>query len=165
MQVHQKLKILFYRKTKKKNARGYIPIYCRVTIDGMYDEISTGCRVLYEEWSDEAKEVLQVNPNHKMLNKKLRQMQTDLERHFDLVVAKYGLAMPEKVFVSYRKPVNGQQQKLEKTQNLCLGLDLDNLIKDFIKYDYQLERVQNDPVNQELKLEKLVAEKETLILA
>jgi hypothetical protein len=50
MQVHQNLSILFYRKKKKADRAGYIPLYCRVTIDGMEDEMSASCKVLYDEW-------------------------------------------------------------------------------------------------------------------
>ena len=33
MQVHQNLTTLFYRKRKKADQEGFIPIYCRITID------------------------------------------------------------------------------------------------------------------------------------
>ena len=38
-------------------------------------------------------------------------MKADLERHFDLVVAKNGIANPSLVFKSYKTPLNGNQQK------------------------------------------------------
>ncbi|MBL7699185.1 MAG: hypothetical protein JNK79_13550 [Chitinophagaceae bacterium] len=58
MQVHQNLSILFYRKRKKADKNGYIPIYCRVTIDGLEDEMSTGFKVLDDEWDNTNKLVL-----------------------------------------------------------------------------------------------------------
>ena len=45
MHVNQTLSILFYRKTKKLNKKGLLPLYCRVTIDGLEDEISTSCYI------------------------------------------------------------------------------------------------------------------------
>ncbi|MFL5744211.1 MAG: Arm DNA-binding domain-containing protein [Niastella sp.] len=96
MQVNQSLSILFYRKTKKLNKKGLLPLYCRVTIDGLDDEISTSCYIRYDDWDNDKKIVLSTCPDHTMINKKLRQMKTDLERHFDLVVAKTDLPPPKK---------------------------------------------------------------------
>ena len=58
MQVHQNLSILFYRKKKKADKKGFIPIYCRITIDGLEDERSTGVKVLDHQWDTDAKQVL-----------------------------------------------------------------------------------------------------------
>jgi hypothetical protein len=105
MQVHQNLSVLFYRKKKKADKQGYIPIYCRVTITGVGDdEMSTGCKVLYEQWDDDNKEVKSTHPYYKQFNKKLGQIKADLERHFDLVIAKNGCASPAQVIKSL---VNG----------------------------------------------------------
>ncbi len=80
-------------------------IYCRVTIDGMEDEMSTGCKILYEQWDEENKQVTPDNPLFKAYNKKLEQIKTDLEHRFDLVVAQSGLAMPQQVLSSYKTPI------------------------------------------------------------
>ncbi len=121
MQVHQQLSILFYRKRKKANMQGYIPIYCRVTISGAgKEEFSTSYRVLDSEWDDENKLVLPSNPQHKTYNKKISQMKTDLERHFDLVIAKNGYALPSEVIASYKTPVFGIQKQGEKKENICV---------------------------------------------
>jgi hypothetical protein len=134
MQVRQNLSILFYRKKKKADKNGYMPIYCRVTIDGFEDEISTGCKVLYEEWHDENKQVFQDNPNHKTYNKKIGQIKTDLERHFDLVVAKNGIAIPKQVFASYKTPINGHKQREERIETSTFSSDLDDLIRDVVNH-------------------------------
>ena len=94
MQVHQNFSIVFYRKRKKADKEGFIPIYCRITIDGLEDERSTGVRVVDHQWDTDTKQVLSTNPFYKAYNKKLGQMKTDLERHFDFVIAKKGIATP-----------------------------------------------------------------------
>ena len=55
MQVNQSLSILFYRKTKKLNKKGLLPLYCRITIDGLEEEISTGCYIRYDDWESDRK--------------------------------------------------------------------------------------------------------------
>jgi Arm DNA-binding domain len=107
-----KLVILFYRKRRKADKEGFIPIYCRITIDGLEDEISTGVKVLDHQWDTDAKQVPSTNPFHKAYNNKLGQMKTGLERHFDFVVAKKGIATPALVFESYKTPLNGNQLKI-----------------------------------------------------
>ena len=42
MYVKQSYSLLYYRKMKKMNSQGTVPIYCRLTIDGLRDEISCG---------------------------------------------------------------------------------------------------------------------------
>lgn len=76
MQVRQKMSILFFRKTTKKDKQGNIPIYCRVTVDGLRDEISTGCKVPFDHWNTDNKEVSAANPFYRAYNKKLSQMKS-----------------------------------------------------------------------------------------
>lgn len=170
MQVHQNLSILFYRKRKKADKNGYIPIYCRVTIDGLEDEMSTGFKVLNDEWDHANKQVLSDNPNHKAYNKKIGQIRTDLERHFDLVVAKHGIAIPSQVIASYRTPINGHRQRSEEKENIAFSMALDALIADTVKYlrkteslrkkgvipPSQIELTKNERNELQQKCEKLV---------
>lgn len=46
MYVKQDCKILFYRKLKSANQDGLVPLYVRITIDGVRDEISTALSIL-----------------------------------------------------------------------------------------------------------------------
>ncbi len=142
MQVHQNLSILFYRKRKKADKDGYMPIYCRVTVDGLKYERSTGLKVLDTQWDNEVKQVLSTNPFYKAYNKKLGQMKTDLERHFDFVAAKNGFATPALIFESYKTPLNGNQQKIEKKDNTGFSVDLDDTIKNYIRYNRQVENLE-----------------------
>lgn len=142
MQVHQVLSILFYRKKKKMDKSGFIPIYCRITIDGLKEEISTGYKVQFDDWDPDTKTIKNLHPDHKAINKKLGQMETDLQRHFDLVVAKSGLATPKQVFASYKIPMNGYKQRVEKQEIAAFSLSLDELIKNVIRYFRKLETLE-----------------------
>lgn len=136
MIVKQNLSILFYHKKKKaRKADGKAPIYVRVTIDGLDDEISTGIYVHPDHWENDTKTISSGDSVFKKLNKELQQMETDLERHFDLVQAKHEVATPQLVFQAYRTPLNGERQKQEKVRNLelsellghfCLQMNLDS---------------------------------------
>ena len=92
MQVQQNLAILLYLKRKKASHDGRIPIYVRITIDGLQEELSSGCKVLTADWDPEHKQVTSGDRKWKAINSKLSKMKADLERHFYLVQAKVGLA-------------------------------------------------------------------------
>jgi hypothetical protein len=57
MHVKQHLSILFYLKRRKAGKGDMIPIYVRITIDGLEAEISLGCNILAEQWDDAITEV------------------------------------------------------------------------------------------------------------
>ncbi|SFW16901.1 hypothetical protein SAMN05661012_00365 [Chitinophaga sancti] len=133
MNFKQNLTILFFLVRNKKSKDGKIPIYVRVTIDGLNEKFSSGCKVLDENW-DPKKLALPTDPSHKQTNKTLGQIKADLERHFDLIQAKSGLATPTLVIESYKTPLNGQKLKDEKVKNLAFSPKLDDLIDNYIKF-------------------------------
>ncbi|HUB59974.1 MAG TPA: Arm DNA-binding domain-containing protein, partial [Puia sp.] len=78
MHVKQHLSILFYLKRRKATKDGLIPIYVRLTIDGLQAEISLGCKVLAEQWNDTNKP-LSTDPATNHIKRKITQTKTDLE--------------------------------------------------------------------------------------
>lgn len=163
MQVHQHLSILFYRKKKKASkTTGLIPLYCRVTIDGLDDEISTGCKILYDDWDTNNKSVLPSCRDHKAINKKLGQMKTDLQRHFDLVVAKNGLATPQQVFASYQTPIKGHKQRAERQENAAFSVALDELIAAVVRHLRKAESLERKGPIAPPQILMLTAEKTAL---
>lgn len=62
MNVKQRLSILFYLKRKKATKDGKIPIYVRVTIDGLNDEFSFSRKVLACDWDGSVKQFLSASP-------------------------------------------------------------------------------------------------------
>ncbi|WPQ62026.1 Arm DNA-binding domain-containing protein [Chitinophaga sancti] len=134
MNFKQKLSILFYLVRSKRSKDGKIPIYVRITIDGLDDYFSSGCKVLDEDWDGEKKQVLPTDKSYKQTNKTLGQIKTDLERHFDLLQAKDGFATTVLVIESYKTPINGAKIRDEKTQNLAFSDALDTLILKYLKF-------------------------------
>jgi integrase len=163
MSVRQKLSILFYPKGSKKSNDGRIPIYVRITIDGIKDEMPAGCKVLKEDWNKKTKQVLDTDKDFKKANKTLGQIKTDLERHFDLMQAKHGTATPQLVLESYKTPINGKQQQDDKIQNLAFSETLDSIINRYVKYNKKVKKAHRfDAVPSEEKRVLLALEKEKI---
>ena len=134
MQVNQSISILFYLKKQKMDSEGQIPIYCRLTIDGLSKDVSTGIKIKNDQWDGRFKRVNSLNKSHKVHNKRPGQLCTDLERHFDLVVAKAGVATPNLVLESFKSPINATQLKIERMENEQLSVALDDTIKKYLSY-------------------------------
>ncbi|RPE13146.1 hypothetical protein EGT74_06340 [Chitinophaga lutea] len=143
MQVLQKLSLRLYRRASKTDKDGCAPIYCKVTIDGMEDVLSSGIKVQLDDWDKDDKVVRPTHPEYKAHNKRLRQLVTDLERHFDLVVAKNGVALPGQVIESYQTPVNGAKMREEKQANAALSAEVDRVLPQVIQYFTLQERAEN----------------------
>lgn len=146
MNVKQNLSILFYLKRKKMTTDGMVPIYCRLTIDGLQDEISLSEKVLPEHWLtiENIKTVSDQAPDYKSINTKMRQMTTDLERHFTLVQATEGLATPAQVKKSYTTPLSGQRQLEDRKANDELCQTVDALIDVYLRQCSLYEKAHGD---------------------
>lgn len=143
MQVLQKLSLRPYRRASKTDKEGYAPIYCKVTIDGVEDMLPTGIKVQAGRRDKDTKSVDAGHPHHKNYNKRLRQVITDLERHFDLVIAQNGIALPAQVIESYQTPVNGAKMREERQANADLSQAVDQLAPSIIQYFTLLERAES----------------------
>jgi integrase len=134
MVVKQQLSILVLPKWKKADSKGEAPVYLRITIDGLRDEFSLACKVHESHWNEEFKRVESGTPGCQGINKKINNAVTDIERHFNLMVAKHGLVTPAMVKESYLSPVSGQQLRLEKTENGEFSEELDDLIARYLTH-------------------------------
>ena len=63
MIVKQKLSILVLPKWKKTDSEGLTPIYLRITIDGLQEELSTSVKVRRENWNEENGDLLGDKPS------------------------------------------------------------------------------------------------------
>ena len=95
MYVKQECYILFYRKLKKKNSDGLVPLYVRLTIDGIQDELSTGIWLPAPHWNQKGQSVLPGAADQQSLNDQLAQIRTDLKRHFDLIQVQHEYNTPQ----------------------------------------------------------------------
>jgi len=144
MIVKQKLSILVLPKWKKTDSEGLTPIYLRITIDGLQEELSTSVKVRRENWNEEIKQALPGTSNWKNINKKIGQTMLDLERHFDLMQAKNGAATAAMVKEAYLAPAAGQEAQKEKSENHLLGVELDGLIREYLSYCEKVKRAHAD---------------------
>ncbi|HVU56537.1 MAG TPA: Arm DNA-binding domain-containing protein [Puia sp.] len=106
MYINQQLSILFYLKRKKTTSDGMIPIYVRVTIDGLEDERSFRQKVFPAFWVNETKTVTDGHPGHQQINKQLKNGSTDLSRIFDMLKGSHELVTPTQVLEAYFAPAN-----------------------------------------------------------
>jgi len=131
MNVRQNLSVLFYLRGTKETKEREIPIYIRITVDGLKVELSLGHKVQEKDWEFKSKLVKSSNPKWKLINRKITQAKTDIERHFDLCTAKNGLATAEMVKSSYMSPASGAKSKKEKIANLELSEAIDDIISKY----------------------------------
>ena len=163
MIVKQKLSILVLPKWKKENSEGKAPVYLRITIDGIEDGFSVGCKIEKRYWNAEFKRAESGTPRWQEINKKINHAVTDIERHFNLMVAKHGLVTPTMVKESYLTPISGQQLRIEAAENAQLGEELDKLISRYLSFAEKAKKAYTDgrtplPIHQS----RLDAEKSEL---
>jgi len=165
MYVKQNVSILFILRTAKMGTDRKCPIHVRLTIDGVRDEIATGVRVAENGWVADSKQVAENEPNYKLHNKRLRQIQTDLERLVDLAQASEEIAIPAKVLATYRTPVRAVKIREEKSKNLAFSHAIDETVEKYLTYHQRFEKAHLDgkfpapPLQQRLSDEREVITK------
>lgn len=55
MKSNQKLTLLLWQRKSKVDAKGYAPIYCRMSIEGKEEELATGVKAHLDEWDKDFK--------------------------------------------------------------------------------------------------------------
>jgi len=82
MKSNQKLSILFWLFKAKATKDGKAPIYVRITIDGLDDEISLGKKVHPDDWCNQTKKVTASGMEAKLINIAIDQARTSLTSQF-----------------------------------------------------------------------------------
>ncbi|QNK64101.1 site-specific integrase [Pedobacter sp. PAMC26386] len=101
MKSNQTLTILFWHRKSKKDANGLAPIICRISIDGMDEELSTGRKAHVDNWDNKTKRVI-TGQHAKMTNSLINRMQVDLERYFTVLQSNFDAVTPLKLKNIYR---------------------------------------------------------------
>lgn len=157
MQVKQNLKILFFPKRQKGNDDGN-PIIVRITIDGLRDEFSSSIRVHNQNWDNHHKLVKTTDPDHAAKNEQLTNIRVDLKRHFILIQATKGLALPEAVKKAYLSPINGKTINEQKCEYDKFQETLVILLVQYVKWCERCKKIRDQfattPLHQEKKIEK-----------
>lgn len=133
MLVKQRFSLLFYLKRSKQNEEGS-PIYVRITIDGLRDELSLNVRLQEQYWDVETKTVLDSCPFAKVINDKIFAVRVDLTRHFDLIQVSKGLATPQLVKAAYLSPVKGSELHRHRIQYKKFQATLVNLLDEYVHW-------------------------------
>lgn len=133
MNVQQKFSLLVYPKWNK-STNGEAPVYVRITIDGLRDEIGLGFKVASRDWDADAKRVLSCHPKYIAFNKKIDKALVDLGRHFDLVQAKFEAATPILVKQSYKGIKKDDPVKNQPLINLEYNERVDTVVNRYLQF-------------------------------
>jgi len=163
MYVQQTVSILFLLRRDKMTNDAKCPISARLTIDGLVEQISTGLKVKLADWNSANKKVKDSDPDYKTSNKKLRQIETDLERLVDLIQANDEVATPEKVMTAYRAPVKATQARQEKDKNETFSRAIDETVSHYLDFAHRYEKAhEGGKIPPSLLEARLPDEKEDL---
>ncbi|WP_439585169.1 site-specific integrase [Dyadobacter bucti] len=94
MKSNQKLSILFWLFKAKMTKDGKAPIYVRVTIDGLEDEISLGKKVSPQDWCSKSKKVTAPGMETKLINIAIDQARTALTSQFMVLQSQFASITP-----------------------------------------------------------------------
>lgn len=95
MKNNQKLSTLFWLfKAKATKKDGKAPLYARVTIDGITEEISMKIKINPLKWDSEKKKDTSPDVDAKRNNKKIQQAEVDLDRYFTFLQANFEVVTP-----------------------------------------------------------------------
>jgi site-specific recombinase XerD len=137
MYIQQEFSLLFFLRLKRTDKKtGKAQLCYRLKIDGAsLDRSVKGVKLLPDHWDNEAKIVKTDERQYKAFNKKITNLKTDLERHFDLIQAKSEIATPALVLNAYKTPLRADKRKDEKQQNLALSQEIDDFIIRYLKFN------------------------------
>jgi site-specific recombinase XerD len=79
------MSIFFFLKTSKMNRKGFVPIFVRITVDGIRAEISTGQKVTPEMWNNQKARVNCNKKEAKFINERLDSLQREIQRQYNIM--------------------------------------------------------------------------------
>ena len=80
-----RVSILFYLKKSKKNKKGKVLIYTRITVDGSRSEISTGIKVAPELWNQDKSKITAKSEEAMNINARLKSIEADIQKQYLLM--------------------------------------------------------------------------------
>ena len=81
--MSKSLSVLAYLKSGKKDSKGYVTLYMRVTIDGDVDEFSLSRKILPAEWSQDKQKCVTKSQESVAINNKIAKIRGELIALFD----------------------------------------------------------------------------------
>ncbi|SDF63732.1 Site-specific recombinase XerD [Dyadobacter soli] len=145
MKSNQKLFVLFWLKKSKITTDGTAPVYVRITIDGLSDEISTGLKAPVEHWDIKTKTVLYSAPKAKIINQKIHQVEFDLDRHFLLLQTQHQIVTPQMLKIAFTGKSPSSKKALSQEIQQTLQHSLLEAFNSFIeKFEEQVKQDKRD---------------------
>lgn len=164
MQQNQ-ITILFVISTAKTNQKGLSPLYCRITLNKIRKQFSTGLFVNPKTWNNKIQKVTTADPQHKHLNKQIEQILKKLNDTVllfqlqaidytldDIYDRYFGKEIQKKEYViSYYKQYLNKLKKLvglEIKENTYMKFEyVANHIESFIKWKFKKQDYPLDDLN------------------
>jgi integrase len=133
MQPKQHMRVRFFLRKNKSTPGELAVIYMRISISGYTQEISLRQAAKPCDWDEQQGLVSPGRPHAKAINKKIMEAATDIDRHFNLCLVRYGRVLPDMVKRSYLAPSLAQKEKKEKVENLAFSEQIDEAVNSFIR--------------------------------
>ncbi len=83
--MSKSLSLMVYLKRQKKDSRGDVPLYVRVTVDGAKDDFSLGYKVQPSEWNREKQLLTGKSKEARLVNSKIDLMKGTITRIFQSI--------------------------------------------------------------------------------
>lgn len=110
MKFNQTFAILFWLVRKKENKLGQIPIYARITIDGLRTEFTTRRSIESQYWDTERERAIDSCPDAVVLNDYLTQVRSEISKHYNMLLS----ANDRVTIAMIRNSYLGNKEKAEK---------------------------------------------------
>lgn len=107
MNLSQNLSITFRLNFSKKNSKGLIPIWCRITLDGRRAEFSTSHKILQEHWDPENNRVKNKCLASDVINETLEGTRFELMKLYNVLLASKQYVTAEDIKKGYK----GEQER------------------------------------------------------
>jgi integrase/recombinase XerD len=78
--------VLFFIYKSKTNSKGYAPIFCRATLDGVRKQFSTGSTIKEQHWNNANQRYKGISEDAKLVNDNLKTIDQKLHDAYNLVV-------------------------------------------------------------------------------
>lgn len=152
MIIKQNLKVLFFLSRKRADKNGACPIYVRITVNGLRDEASTGCKVTPRNWDNENKKCTTNTSEAVLNNNKLSRITTEAEKAYFSLEMQQEKILPQDIFkqifpekyqtVPKAPPITVDQRFSMKVENL-----FSNMCQYFIE-DKKIEKCRDERLKQ-----------------
>jgi hypothetical protein len=89
MKVNHELSILFWLWKAKQTSDGMIPIYVRITVNGLRDQFSSVKKIMADHWNDETGFAIRACKDALTINTYITSTTRELEKCYNLLCEEY----------------------------------------------------------------------------